>query len=267
MPTPRPQPGNVDWGLGRYEATAAELEPAAAHVVSLARVKHGERVLDIATGTGNAALAAARKGATATGIDASSRLIELARQRANAERLPASFHVGDLHELPFESGSFECVTSVFGLIFAADPQRAVSELLRVLAPGGRGLISVWVPAGAIDAMVGVFMRAAAQAASPPPPRLRWSDEEAVAELFSPHGVELRWHDAVLEITAGSPEEYLDRQRSHPMSVAMTPLLERSGSAAATFEQALAVLRDGNEDSAGFLVRSPYRVIEILRPLS
>src|SRR6185437_7039067 len=117
--------------------TAAELEPAAAHLVSLARVLAGERVLDIATGTGNAALAAAREGATATGMDAAPRLIEVARQRAASDRLDASFVVGDLHELPFESGSFDCVVSVFGIIFAADPQRAVAELMRVLAPSGR----------------------------------------------------------------------------------------------------------------------------------
>ncbi|HET9763719.1 MAG TPA: class I SAM-dependent methyltransferase, partial [Casimicrobiaceae bacterium] len=170
------QPGSIDWGLGEYETTAAELAPAAEHLISLARVRAGERVLDIATGTGNAALAAAREGATATGVDAAPRLIEVARQRAAADRLDASFVVGDLHELPFEPGAFDCVVSVFGIIFAADSQRAVAELMRVLAPGGRSLISVWVPAGPIDAMVGVFMRAVAQATGSQSPGFAWNDE-------------------------------------------------------------------------------------------
>lgn len=265
MSTSTTQPGSIDWGLGQYETTAAELEPAAAHLVSLARVRAGERVLDIATGTGNAALAAAREGATATGIDAAPRLIEVARQRAASDRLDASFMLGDLHELPHKPASFDCVVSVFGIIFAADPQRAVAELMRVLAPRGRGLISVWVPAGPIDAMVGVFMRAVAQATGSPPPSFPWNDEQAVESLFAPHGVEPTWHEAELPITSGSPEQYLDRGRSHPLSVTTAPLLERAGTAATVYEEALAALRAGNESADAFLVTSPYRVIEIKRP--
>jgi SAM-dependent methyltransferase len=226
MSTSTARPGSIDWGMGHYETTAAELEPAAAHLVSLARVRTGERVLDIATGTGNAA----------------PRLIEVARQRVAFERLDASFVVGDLHELPFESGSFDCVVSVFGIIFAADPQRAVAELMRVLAPSGRGLISVWVPAGPIDAMAGVFMRALAQATGSRPPRFAWNDEQAVERLFAPHGVEPAWHEAELSITSGSPEQYLDRGRSHPLSVTTAPLLEHAGTATAAYDEALAVLR-------------------------
>ncbi|HEY2769715.1 MAG TPA: class I SAM-dependent methyltransferase, partial [Solirubrobacteraceae bacterium] len=173
--------------------------------------------------------------------------------------------VGDLHELPFESGSFDCVVSVFGIIFAADPQRAVAELMRVLAPSGRSLISVWVPAGPIDAMLGVFMRAVAQATGPRPPRFAWNDEQAVERLFAPHGVEPVWHEAELPITCGSPKEYLDRGRSHPLSLTTAPLLERAGTATAVYEEALAVLRAGNESADAFRVTSPYRVIEIKRP--
>lgn len=266
MPTSTAQTASIDWGLGDYEATAAELEAAAEHVVSLAGLLAGERVLDVATGTGNAALVAARAGAAATGIDTAPRLIEVARQRAASDRLDASFLVGDLHDLPFESKSFDCVISVFGIIFAADPQRAVAELFRVLAPGGRALISVWVPAGAIDAMVGVFMRAVAQASASRPPRFPWNDEQAVAKLFAPHGAEAVWHEGQLQISARSPEEYLDRQRSHPMSVATAPLLEHAGTAAAAYEEALGVLRAENESADAFLVTSPYRVIEIQRTL-
>ena len=266
MSTPPAQPQSIDWGVGDYEATAAELEPAAVHVVSLAGVRAGERVLDIATGTGNAALAAARAGARATGIDAAPRLVEVARQRAASERLEISFEVGDLHELPFAPGSFDCAISVFGIILAADPQRAVAELVRVLAPGGRGLISVWIPAGPIDAMVGAFMRAVARATGSRPPRFPWHEEQSVKQLFAAHDVEPLWHEGALQITAGSPEEYLDQQRSHPMSVATAPLLERTGNATAVYEDALAILRAANERADGFLVTTPYRVIEVRRPV-
>ena len=264
MSTPTAQPATIDWGLGDYETLAVELEPAAAHVVGLAGLGAGERVLDLATGTGNAAVAAARAGAKVTGVDAAPRLIELARQRVASEGLDASFVVGDLHELPFPSESFDCVLSVFGIIFANDPERAAAEIMRVLAPGGRGLISVWVAAGPIDAMIGVLMRAVAQASGSPPSRFGWNDEDAVQALFAPYGAELHWHEGAVQFKAGSPEEYLDRQRSHPMSLATLPLLEHAGTATAAYEEALAVLRAGNERADAFLVTSPYRVIEITR---
>jgi SAM-dependent methyltransferase len=258
--------GTLDWGLGEYEITAAELEPVAEHAVSLAALRPGQRVLDLATGTGNAALAAARRGASATGIDGAPRLIEIARRRAALERLDASFFVGDLHDLPFDRGEFDCVLSVFGIIFATDPQRAVSELVRVLAPAGRGLITVWVPAGPIDAMVGIFMRAVARAAGPPPARFPWHEPDETYKLLEPYDVKVRWHDGAVQITAGSPEAYLDAQeRSHPMSVASRPLLEATGHYAATRQEALDVLRAGNESADSFQVTSPYRVIEIQRP--
>src|SRR3954462_10924744 len=126
----------VDWGVGEYEQTAAELEPVAEHVVALARLEAGERVLDVACGTGNAALLAARTGARATGVDGAPRLIEVARTRAAADGLAPAFVVGDVHQLPFGDGAFDVVLSVFGVVFADDPPRALGELVRVLRPGG-----------------------------------------------------------------------------------------------------------------------------------
>lgn len=254
----------IDWGLGHYEQTAAELEPVAEHVVSLAEIQPGERVLDLATGTGNAALLAARAGAEVTGLDAAPRLVEVARYRAAGAGLDASFLVGDLQALPFEDRSFDVAMSVFGLIFAPDTDLAFAEMMRVLRADGRALLSVWVPAGPIDAMVGVFARAMAAAAGSRPARFPWHDADAVTRLAARHGAEVRLHDAELTITAESPEAYLAANEQHPMSVAGTPLLERAGTAEATRERALAVLREGNEDPSGFRVSSPYRVIQVTR---
>src|SRR6187551_1766429 len=97
----------IDWGLGRYESVAVQLEPVAAHVVAVADIQHGERVLDIAAGTGNAALIAARIGASVTGLDAAERLIAVARQRAIEIAADVEFLVGDLQSLPFDDGSFD----------------------------------------------------------------------------------------------------------------------------------------------------------------
>lgn len=255
----------TDWSLGRYEKTAAELEPVAEHVVALAALQPGERVLDVATGTGNAALAAARAGAVVTGLDSASRLVEVARERAAGEGVQASFVIGDVSSLPFEDESFDVALSVFGVIFAPDAGRALGEMIRVLRAGGRALLSVWVPAGPIDAMVGTFGRAMAAVTGSSPNRFPWHDSEAIGELAARHGASLCIHEGVLTIEAESPEAYLAaNEQLHPMSVASRPVLERAGMYAGVREQALAALHHGNEDPEAFRVSSPYRVIEVRR---
>lgn len=255
----------VDWGVGHYEQTARELEPVAEHLVSLAGLQPGERVLDLATGTGNAALLAASSGAVVTGLDAAARLIDVARERAERERLDASFVVGNVEALPFESAAFDVALSVFGLIFAGDPDRAFGEMMRVLRADGRALLSVWVPAGPIDAVVGVIGRAMAAATGSTPNRFAWHDPNAVGELAARHDAEIQVHDAQLKITGESPEaHFTTNEQTHPMSVAGRPVLERAGTYGAVREQALAILREANEDPQAFRVSSPYRVIEIRR---
>jgi SAM-dependent methyltransferase len=256
----------IDWGAGRYERTAAELAPVAERVVSLAGPDPGARVLDLACGTGNAALCAARGGASAIGLDAAPRLIDVARERAASEGTDASFVVGDVQALPFDDASFDVALSIFGVIFAADAAAAFDEMIRVLRPGGRALLSVWIPAGPIDAMVGVLARAMAEATGPPPARFPWHDVEAVTELAGLRGVEARFHAGELSVTAVSPDAYFAaNEENHPMSLAGREQLERAGTYASVREQALSMLREGNERPDGFLVSSPYRVIDLRLP--
>ena len=144
----------VDWSAGEYERTAAELEPAAHDVVARAAIAPGERVLDIACGTEIAALIAAAAGARVHGLDAAPLLIEVARARAAEAGLDAEFVVGDALDLPFDDGAFDAVLSVFGVIFVPDPARAVAEIVRVLVPGGRALLSAWRPEGRSTAWSG-----------------------------------------------------------------------------------------------------------------
>jgi SAM-dependent methyltransferase len=253
----------IDWGVGRYERTAEELEPVAEHVVSLAGLKPGERVLDLATGTGNAALLAARRAGGVTGLDAASRLIDVARQRATDEGVQATFVVGDVQALPFADASFDVALSVFGLVFAANVDRAFAEMMRVLRPDGRALFTAWIPAGPIDAMVGVVVRAVTAATGASSPRFAWHDAREVGELAARNGAEVQFSDSELEILAESPEAYFAaNEQQHPMSLAGRSALERAGTAEAVREKALATLREGNEDPSGFRVGSPYRVIEV-----
>ena len=202
------------------------------------------------TGTGNAALLAAGAGALVTGVDSAPRLIDVARDRAVAEGVDASFVVGDIQALPFDDGSFDVALSVFGLIFAADASRAFDEMIRVLRPAGRALFSVWVPAGPIDAMVATFGRAIAAATGRRPHRFAWHDADAVGGLAAHHRAQVQIHEGQLCITAASPEAYLEaNEQQHPVSVAGRPALERAGTYSQVRNEALANPPRGQRRSA------------------
>jgi SAM-dependent methyltransferase len=256
----------VDWSAGEYERTAAELEPASRHVVALASLVPGERVLDLACGTGNAALLAAAAGARVTGLDPAPRLLEVARARAAAAGADAEFVAGDALALPFDDGAFDAVVSVFGVIFAPDPARAVEEILRVLAPGGRALLAVWRPEGPVHEEVGVLARGIAEAGGPSRPPFAWHDADAVRALPAAGGATVEAEDGQLTVERASPEAYFaEGETYHPMSIAGRPILERAGTYPRLREEALGTLRAGNEDPDGFRITSPYRVLRLTRP--
>ena len=147
-----------------------------------ARVRAGDRVLDVATGSGNAALSAARRGCDATGIDYVPALIDRARERAAAERLTAKFEVGDCEQIPFTDSSFDVVLSVYGSMFAPRPEQAASELLRVCRSGGKIGMANWTPDGFWGKTFGLF----AQYIPPPAglrPPVQWGTETRLQDLF------------------------------------------------------------------------------------
>lgn len=257
----------VDWGKGRYEQTAAELEPVAEAVVGMAARAARDRVLDVACGTGNAALLAAAAGAVVVGVDSSERLVAVARRRAAETGLSAEFLVGDALALPVADASYDVVLSVFGVIFAAEPARAIGEIARVLRAGGRAYITAWVPAGPINAMITVLGRAISRATgAPPPERFAWSDADAVRSIAEPCGLAVHTTHEELEIRAASPAAYVDEGRDHPMAIDVWPLLERAGVLNSLREEMIEQLAAGNEGGDELLIRSPY-VVHELRPLT
>lgn len=209
----------VDWGAGRYETTAAELEPVAQAVLERAALSAGDGVVDLACGTGNAALLAAARGARVVGVDAAPRLLEVARQRAHAQGLELDLREGDLLALPVDDAGAEIVLSVFGVIFAADPIQALREIARILRPDGRALLSAWVPAGPIDAMLGamgLIVRRITQ--TPARQRFAWFDPAAVGPLAIEAGLTLEGTTpGELAIRGASPEAYVAGSQEHPMS--------------------------------------------------
>lgn len=189
----------------------------------------------------------------------------MARERARAALLPVGFEVGDAQALPHGDGTFEAVISVFGVIFVPDPRRAVAEVARVLAPGGRALITAWMPEGAIAAMSGLFARAAAGATgAPPATRFAWHEPRAVQGLVTETGSSATFlQDGLVTFTAASAEDYLRRYEDlHPASQEQRPILERAGTYDAVRTEVLSALTAGNESPDGFAVTSRYRVIQI-----
>jgi ubiquinone/menaquinone biosynthesis C-methylase UbiE len=170
------------WSSGDYNRIAAITVPLSEHLVEHVGVAPGTRVLDVATGTGHAALAAARRSAVVTGLDYVPALLDIARRRAAAEDLAADFIEGDAEDLPFEDGAFDVVLSAIGVMFAADHARAAQELARVTRSGGRIALASWTPEG----FVGGILKTVGKHVAPPAgaqPATRWGVEETVAELL------------------------------------------------------------------------------------
>ena len=170
------------WGSGDYGEIATPLVPIAEQLCDTIDLHPGNRVLDVASGTGNAALAAARRACEVTASDYVPALLERARERASAERLTMTIQEADAEALPFPDGSFDVVLSVLGVMFTANQERAASELLRVCRPGGTIGLANWTP----DGFVGQMFRTIGRHVPPPaglrPPPL-WGTEARLRELL------------------------------------------------------------------------------------
>ena len=153
------------WGSGgdAYEIISQGVGAGILHGVERLAPQPGERILDVATGTGRAAREVALRGASVTAVDIADGLLDAARKHTGTPNA-IDYHVGDAEALPFEDASFDAVISTYGVMFAADPVSAGNELARVVRPGGRLVIVAWTPES--NAMA---MRALAAPYAPPPP--------------------------------------------------------------------------------------------------
>jgi SAM-dependent methyltransferase len=173
----------------------------------------GDRVLDVAAGSGNAALAAARRWCEVTAIDFVPALLDAASRRAAAENLPLSTVVADAQELPFADGSFDVVLSIFGVMFAPDQERAARELLRVCRPGGRIGLAGWTP----DSMLAQLARLrAARSAFPPgaPSPLVWGTKDGVRQLLGTGVASVQATVREVVFRAPSPAHLLEFNRTY-----------------------------------------------------
>jgi SAM-dependent methyltransferase len=181
------------WASGDYgEMARHDLWPMGERIVQRVGVGRGEDVLDVACGTGNAAIRAARAGGRVVGLDLTPELFETGRREAAAAGVEVEWVEGDAEALPFDDQSFDVVLSVFGCIFAPRHRVAARELARVLRPGGRLGIFAW----AAESGPARFFKTAGAFMPPPPdfvePSVLWGDQEHVRGLFDGTGVELEF---------------------------------------------------------------------------
>jgi SAM-dependent methyltransferase len=170
------------WSSGDYGKVGVTLLMMGEQLAETVDLKPGESVLDVASGNGNAALAAARRFADVTALDYVPMLLEEGRKRAEAEGLAIDFVEGDAENLPFEDASFDVALSTLGVMFAPDQEKAARELLRVVRPGGTIGMANWVP----DGYVADLFKTIGRYIPPPPglkPPFRWGTEQGLDELL------------------------------------------------------------------------------------
>jgi SAM-dependent methyltransferase len=197
----------AEWSDGDYPAVARHLRPASEALLKALGPLEGGELLDVATGTGNLALAAARAGAGhVVGVDLTPELLAVAREAADRAGLDqVDFVEGDAEALEFEEDRFDVVTSTFGVIFAPRAAVAAGELARVLTPGGRLGLTTW-PVGSVPAeMAAAVARVVSPAQEPRLAPAAWATEEGLHELFTPRGVELSIQRHVLHWRFRDPE--------------------------------------------------------------
>lgn len=178
------------WMAGNFDKIAQAYAGGAAEFIERLSLKPGERVLDVACGSGNLSFPAARAGGVVTGVDIATNSIDMARARAQAEGLEIKFDEGDAESLPYADASFDTVVTMFGAMFAPRPELVAAELKRVCGAGGRIAMANWTPSGFVGQM---FKITASHAPPPPnmPSPVLWGNEETVRERLREGIADLR----------------------------------------------------------------------------
>ncbi|MEJ2869642.1 class I SAM-dependent methyltransferase [Actinomycetospora sp. OC33-EN08] len=241
------------WAGGDYARVARDLIASLGPVlVDACGVRPGEHVLDVAAGAGNAALPAARAGASVVASDLVDALLDQGRAAAAREGLDLRWEEADAEALPYDDGSFDVVLSCVGAMFAPDHRRTADELVRVCRPGGRiGLLS-WTPEGFVGRM---FAAMRPYAPAPPPgaqPPVLWGQASHLTELFGDRVVEVTAHRATVRIDAfADGAAFRDFFRAHyGPTVAVYRSLADDPDRTAALDRDLAAVGDEALDDTG-----------------
>ena len=203
----------IAWSTGDYAVIGTTLQLVGELLCEAVDLRAGERVLDVAAGNGNVMLAAARRFVWVTAVDYVPALLDRARERAIAERLPVDLLEGDAEHLDLDDASFDVVLSTFGVMFTPDQEQAARELLRVCRPGGRIGLANWTPTGFIGQLFQLIGRWV-----PPAPGLRppsaWGTEARLAELFGAGAARLRVTRREFVFRYASPAHWIEVFRTY-----------------------------------------------------
>jgi SAM-dependent methyltransferase len=249
------------WASGDFGQIGVRLQMVGESLCEAVDLLAFERVLDVAAGNGNASLAAARRFADVTSTDYVPDLLDQARRRAEADRLPITFQVADAEDLPFAGGLFDVVLSSYGVMFAPNQERAAAEMLRVVRPGGRIGLANWTPEGFIGQLFKVV-----SSFVPPPAGLRspmaWGTETRLVELFGPEATDIRVERKLYPFRYGSAEHFIDFFRAYygPTHKAFAALDEAGQKA--LHSALLALLRGRNQREGSALV-IPGEYLEVV----
>ncbi len=242
------------WAMGDYDAVASEVIPSLGPVlVEALGITAVDRVLDIAAGSGNASLPAARTGAQVVASDLTPELLEAGRRHAEAERLQIDWQEADAEALPFPDASFDVAMSLVGIMFAPHHQESADELVRVTRSGGRiGLLS-WTPEGFIGQMFATMK----PYAPPPPPGAQppplWGRESHVRELLGDRVTDVQATTRALTLDVfPTPETFRDYfKRNYGPTIAVYKAIAGEPERVAALDQELVDLakRFGYADGA------------------
>ncbi|MGB3681526.1 MAG: class I SAM-dependent methyltransferase [Rubrobacteraceae bacterium] len=201
------------WASGDYAVFGTALNIISELLCEAADLRPGERVLDVATGSGNAALAAARRYCAVTGVDYVPALLEKGCERAAVEGLSVDFREGDAEELPFPDAAFDVVLSSVGAMFAPDQEKVADELARVCRPGGRICLANWSPGSFAGELGSLFGSYSPKVPGLLPPTL-WGSEERLQELLGTATGSIRTVPRTFMFRYPSVEYYLDMLRNY-----------------------------------------------------
>ena len=244
------------WSVGSYERIAARFGPVHDHLTALLAPGAEDRVLDVATGTGEVAIRAARAGATVTAIDIAEPMLEKARRRAAEEGVTVQFDLGDAEYLPYDDAVFDVVLSNFGLIFAPDHANVAAELARVTRPGGRIGFSAWKP----NTKLGELYRRFTEEPIVGREAYEWGREDHVEDMLS-DDFEIEFEDGTLWLDAASGEEVWNLfSESAPPVLALLRTFDAEKREA--FHQAFVEFYEGYRTADGD-IRAPRRYLLVV----
>jgi ubiquinone/menaquinone biosynthesis C-methylase UbiE len=249
------------WSSGDYAVIGVTLQKVGEDLCEALDIRAGQKVLDVAAGNGNVALAAARRWGEVTATDYVPALLQRARARAEAEGLRIDFREADAEALPFADESFDVVVSTFGVMFTPDQERAAAEMARVCRRGGKIGLANWTP----DGFIGQLFKAIGRH-MPPPAGARspalWGTRARLAELFEPHGASVQATARNHMFRYRSPEHWLEVFRTY-----YGPVLKTFAALAPEAQTALArdlraLVREFNRADDGTMV-VPGEYLEVV----